>query len=383
MLPRVPSLSVLNGLGDGDLTEGIAAFGDFPVADAVADAVSEPEPELGLAAYCGGQPDPVGLAATEDAGIDVVSSSPPAPPPPPPPPRAEAEVEVEVVVVPFCSPPPPSVSVSPPPSSAPDAPIAVRTAPRVGPSPVLPLPSPPLSAPAPALALAPAPPSDDDDAPISHAIIDTPGQIEIFAWSASGSIMTDALAASLPTCILFVMDSPRCASPPTALVANLLQAASILYRTRLPLLLAFNKADVGGSDAVASWVEDWEKLDEALSKERAYAASLARSLSLVLDEFTSALPHVSVSAATGQGMPELVEKLEECRRRYYEEYRPGIEAARGARREAEAARRAAELGRLRADGGIGEEGVEGLERAVRAVNIGGGEGEEEGSGGAP
>ena len=226
-------------------------------------------------------------------------------------------------------------------------------------------------------------PSDDDDAPISHAIIDTPGQIEIFAWSASGSIMTDALAASLPTCILFVMDSPRCASPPTALVANLLQAASILYRTRLPLLLAFNKADVGGSDAVASWVEDWEKLDEALSKERAYAASLARSLSLVLDEFTSALPHVSVSAATGQGMPELVEKLEECRRRYYEEYRPGLEAARGARREAEAARRAAELGRLRADGGIGEEGVEGLERAVRAVNIGGGEGEEEGSGGAP
>ena len=164
MLPRVPSLSVLNGLGDGDLTEGIAAFGDFPVADAVADAVSEPEPELGLAAYCGGQPDPVGLAATEDAGIDVVSSSPPAPPPPPPPPRAEAEVEVEVVVVPFCSPPPPAVSVSPPPSSAPDAPIAVRTAPRVGPSPVLPLPSPPLSAPAPALALAPAPPSDDDDA---------------------------------------------------------------------------------------------------------------------------------------------------------------------------------------------------------------------------
>ena len=228
----------------------------------------------------------------------------------------------------------------------------------------------------------PPPPSDDDDAPISHAIIDTPGQIEIFAWSASGSIMTDALAASLPTCVLFVMDSPRCASPPTALVANLLQAASILYRTRLPLLLAFNKADVGGSDAVASWVEDWEKLDEALAKEKAYAASLARSLSLVLDEFTNALPHVSVSAATGQGMPELVEKLEECRRRYYEEYRPGVEAARAARAEAEAARRAAELEKLALDGGIGEEGVAGLERAVRAVGIdGSGEEERGGSGG--
>lgn len=220
------------------------------------------------------------------------------------------------------------------------------------------------------------------DSPISHAIIDTPGQIEIFAWSASGSIMTDALAASLPTCVLFVVDSPRCAAPPTALVANLLQAASILYRTRLPLLLAFNKADVGGSDAVASWVEDWEKLDEALSKEKAYAASLARSLSLVLDEFTNALPHVSVSAATGQGMPQLVEKLEVCRRRYYEEYRPGVEAARAARAQAEAARRAAELGRLARDGGIGDEGVAGLERAVRAVGIDDDGGAEGGGGGA-
>lgn len=213
---------------------------------------------------------------------------------------------------------------------------------------------------------------DSDDRPISHAIIDTPGQIEIFAWSASGSIMTDALAASLPTCVLFVMDSPRCSSPPTALVANLLQAASILYRTRLPLLLAFNKTDVGGADAVASWVDDWEKLDEALSKEKAYAASLARSLSLVLDEFTNALPHVAVSAATGQGMPELVEKLEECRKRYYEEYRPGVEAAKKAREDAEVARQAKELEKLSLDGGIGEEGVECLERAARAVS--GGEG---------
>lgn len=222
--------------------------------------------------------------------------------------------------------------------------------------------------------------SDDSgsDLPLTHAIIDTPGQIEIFAWSASGAIMTEALASSLPTCVLFVMDAPRCASPPTALVANLLQACSILYRTRLPLLLAFNKADVGGADAAASWVEDWERLDEALAKEKAYSASLARSLSLVLDEFTHALPHVAVSAATGQGMHELVEKLEECRRRYYEEYRPSVEAARREREkvksEREAARRARELEKLSLDGGLGDEGVAGLEAAARAFGAGGGGG---------
>ena len=32
----------------------------------------------------------------------------------------------------------------------------------------------------------------------SYLILDTPGQIEIFTWSASGAIITDAIAASIP-----------------------------------------------------------------------------------------------------------------------------------------------------------------------------------------
>ena len=138
------------------------------------------------------------------------------------------------------------------------------------------------------------------DPPLRLAVLDTPGQIEIFAWSASGSIMTDSLGASMPTAVVFVVDTPRCASAP-AFVANILQAASILYRTRLPLLLVFNKSDVAGAGAVTSWLTDWDALDAALAGEKSYAASLSRSLSLVLDEFVGAIPHVTVSAATGAG----------------------------------------------------------------------------------
>jgi len=34
---------------------------------------------------------------------------------------------------------------------------------------------------------------------LSLFCVDTPGQIEVFTWSASGSIITNALAYSLPT----------------------------------------------------------------------------------------------------------------------------------------------------------------------------------------
>lgn len=33
-------------------------------------------------------------------------------------------------------------------------------------------------------------------------VVDTPGQIEVFTWSASGSIITDSLAVTFPTCVL-------------------------------------------------------------------------------------------------------------------------------------------------------------------------------------
>ena len=35
------------------------------------------------------------------------------------------------------------------------------------------------------------------------------GQIEVFTWSASGNIITEALAAKYPTTVVYVMDTVR------------------------------------------------------------------------------------------------------------------------------------------------------------------------------
>lgn len=55
--------------------------------------------------------------------------------------------------------------------------------------------------------------------------MDTPGQIEIFTWSASGAIITDAMASALPTVIAYVIDTPRTTAPAT-FMSNMLYACS-------------------------------------------------------------------------------------------------------------------------------------------------------------
>ena len=178
-----------------------------------------------------------------------------------------------------------------------------------------------------------------------YCIVDTPGQIEIFTWSASGAIITDAFASTLPTMVAYVIDTPRCVNPQT-FMTNMLQACSILYKTRLPLLLVFNKTDVTRADFVLDWMRDFESFQAALEGETSYAATLSRSMSLVLDEFYSSLSSVSVSSLTGEGFLDFLKAADLCGKEYEEFYKPELE-----RKLAENAekRKAAELAKLKSD----------------------------------
>jgi len=72
------------------------------------------------------------------------------------------------------------------------------------------------------------------------AVIDTPGQIEVFTWSASGQILTESLASTFPTIVVYVMDLERSTSPIT-FMSNMLYACSVLYKTKLPFIVVLNK----------------------------------------------------------------------------------------------------------------------------------------------
>lgn len=160
-----------------------------------------------------------------------------------------------------------------------------------------------------------------------YVFVDTPGQIEVFTWSASGTIVTESLASAFPTCVVYLIDTPRTQSPVT-FMSNMLHACSILYKTRLPLVLVFNKVDVVKHDFALEWLADWEALHAAVETEKGYAGSLVRSMALVLEEFYSSLETVGVSAVTGEGMSEFFMAVDKASEEYWEDYRSVLEKRR-------------------------------------------------------
>jgi GTPase SAR1 family protein len=216
--------------------------------------------------------------------------------------------------------------------------------------------------------------------PIEHILVDTPGQIEVFVWSASGSILLETLASSFPTVIAYVIDTPRTTSTST-FMSNMLYACSILYKTKLPMILVFNKTDVQDAEFAKEWMTDFDAFQQALREEEesgafggeggaagfgagsGYMGSLLNSMSLMLEEFYRHLSVVGVSSMTGDGVDEFFQAVEEKRQEFERDYKPELERKKKEREETQAAQRELELGKLMKD-----MSVSGPSRKPRAAN---------------
>ena len=204
---------------------------------------------------------------------------------------------------------------------------------------------------------------------INHIIVDTPGQIEVFVWSASGSILLDSLASSFPTVIAYIIDTPRTSSTST-FMSNMLYACSILYKTKLPMILVFNKTDVKDAEFAKEWMTDFEAFQAALKQEEdsgsfggaeggaggggsGYMGSLLNSMSLMLEEFYRHLSVVPVSSMTGKGIDDFFQAVKEKAQEFERDYKPELEKRRKDRQQQKENKREKELGKLMEDMNVG------------------------------
>ena len=138
-----------------------------------------------------------------------------------------------------------------------------------------------------------------------YLIVDTPGQIELFAYRASGPFFIQNIDACEKTNI-FLYDGTMIVSPSNFISISLL-ATSIKLRLGLPTVNVMTKTDLipDKIDQVLKWSSDPISLEEELKtlegETYSFATDILRTLNI--GEFAGDL--IPISNLTGEGMVNL------------------------------------------------------------------------------
>jgi len=138
-----------------------------------------------------------------------------------------------------------------------------------------------------------------------YLIVDTPGQIELFAYRASGPFFIQNIDAAEKTNI-FLYDGTMIASPTNFISISLL-ATSIKLRLGLPTINVMTKTDLipDKIDQILKWSSEPISLEEELKtlegETYSFATDILRTLNI--GEFAGDL--IPISNLTGEGMVNL------------------------------------------------------------------------------
>ncbi len=148
---------------------------------------------------------------------------------------------------------------------------------------------------------------------VDYVLVDTPGQIELFAFRSSSKITMGSLAPGRSS-MVFLYD-PILSSSPSGIISQFLLGAIVQFRFPVPMISALSKVDILDEerlDFILNWVENPEELHEAAmmeapSMEREMGINLYRTIE-ELSVFSNLTP---ISNTDLIGFEDLYDKVQE------------------------------------------------------------------------
>jgi hypothetical protein len=143
-------------------------------------------------------------------------------------------------------------------------------------------------------------------------IIDTPGQMELFAFRVSGPYIAQNISDE-PKAIVYLFDSVF-SSNPLNYVSNMLLSAAVYTRFLLPQFHVLSKCDLlpeTDLESVVEWSETPEALELAINEKlEGTKRLLSQRMTEVIHDLDLSFPLIPVSAKTNEGLIELNATLE-------------------------------------------------------------------------
>jgi len=138
-------------------------------------------------------------------------------------------------------------------------------------------------------------------------LVDTPGQIELFAFREGGRFITRGLGNE-NRAIIYLMDAPFTRHP-LNFVSNIFLAAAIYSRINHPQIYVLSKTDLiqeNEVDEIVSWVTEPESFDSALREvEERNLSLITRTLAESIFATGLLSEPIPVSSSTNSGFVEL------------------------------------------------------------------------------
>ncbi|MFH0816078.1 MAG: ATP/GTP-binding protein [Methanobacteriota archaeon] len=140
-----------------------------------------------------------------------------------------------------------------------------------------------------------------------YFIVDTPGQIELFAFRSSSNVIVDAFGRE--RALLAFLFDPNLVRQPTGFVSAQMLAATVEFRLGLPTLNVLAKTDLLGAEElelVNDWASEPMSLISALDSEPgAPHLPLTNELVKVIESLGMSKKLIASSSETGEGVSDI------------------------------------------------------------------------------